>query len=408
MSKETIFSTAPYKGTRDFYPTASLSTPGKSNYFKERQNHIKNTIEKVLVGCGFDEYSSSVLEYSDVFKQKSGEELASRALYEFTDRGDRQIALRPELTLGLSRVIAGQFDNLRFPLRWFSWDNCFRYERPQKGRLREFWQMEVDIVGLEAGAVDYEVIFVLGEIFRAFGADKNMYSIQYNHRGLMDLWIAKNGWQGFAGELFAVIDNWVKLDETARGIDLRKILDNQKDVQKITNTMNRIGEDFAEYEKLAEGFVELDLIKKNLQSVDLPIQFCPWIVRGQSYYTGLVFECFDKNNNNPRSLFGGGRFDNLLDLFGKSVPAIGFAPGDVSMHEFLTNWNLYPDVFTSQQKIGILPMSEKSLVKMYQEIIPKLQKQGQAFDIDYSYERSLNKRQEALLKRDCSENILVE
>jgi histidyl-tRNA synthetase len=153
----------------------------------------------------------------------------------------------------------------------------------------------------------------------------------------------------------------------------------------------------------------MKLILETLPQIqpDVNIEFTCTIVRGQAYYTGLIFEAFDTNPENNRSLFGGGRFDNLLDLYGKKAAAVGFAPGDVPISEFLDSWNLWPVKFDELEKVGIMPFSEENLLEVYNQIIPKLKQENKTFEIDYSFIRSENKRYETLKKKGCSEIIKV-
>jgi histidyl-tRNA synthetase len=193
-------STNPYKGTRDFYPEDM-----------KRRNYIFDTWRYVLVQNGFVEYDSSVVENAEIYLAKSGEELGSKQLYSFIDKGDRKIALRPEMTPTLARIVAAKFGEMRFPLRWFSIPNCFRYERPQKGRLREFWQLNVDIIGKEAGEVDIELLVVTAKMFLAFGADRSMFKIMFNHRQVLDKWLESNNLLDQKTTIYAVLDDWFKV-----------------------------------------------------------------------------------------------------------------------------------------------------------------------------------------------------
>jgi histidyl-tRNA synthetase len=400
-SQSNAFSTQPYKGTRDFYPVESFKNEVSGLHSKAKQSYIFDTFRKVLIQWGFQEYSTSLIEHTELFREKSGDELADRALYHFVDKGERNIALRPELTPSLARIISDQFGNLKFPLRWFSIDNCFRYERPQKGRLREFWQVEVDVVGLEAGGIEGEIMALVCEMFKAFGAKAASYTIKYNHRKLLDEWIETNGWSEQKQALYGILDDWFKLSDEQQKAQLSAILPLGV-VAKIIDTVNQEGEGWQEYQTLAKNYPELTIVQNLLaqQYPDVQTIFTPAIIRGQAYYTGLIFECFDMNSNNPRSLFGGGRFDNLLELFGKHSPAIGFAPGEVPFGEFLENWGLYPD-FTTRKKAGIMLESQESLVNAYHDLIPKLKAQDYIIELDYQYDRSENKRYESLKKRGC-------
>jgi histidyl-tRNA synthetase len=408
MNKKSFLGSSPYKGTRDFYPLTSIINSSNSISYKHHQNYFFETIRSCLILNGFCEYSSSLIEEKGAFTIKSGEELASNQLYYFTDKGDREIALRPELTLSIARMVADKFDNLRLPLRWFSIDNCFRYERPQKGRLREFWQVEVDIIGAKAGAVDFEIIRLILEIFQAFKAKPNMYKIMYNHRLVLDKWLSNNGWieeLEIKNLIYKVLDDWFKLENAEKEQKLLTKLD-QKSVDKIFKTVdNNQSLEFKEYQEIANQYEEMILLQKLIPKLypDANVIFTPAIIRGQAYYTGLIFEAFDNNPTNSRSLFGGGRFDDLLDLYGKSSPAVGFAPGDVSVHEFLAGWELYPKQPSEIQVVGIMPNSKEELENVFTTIIPDLQLQNKAFEIDYDYDRNPNKRYENLKKRGCTE-----
>lgn len=398
----------PYKGTRDFYPKESIINWSDSINDKSKQNYIFSKFRELLTLNGFVEYSSSVIEPAEAFIAKSGEELGGGQLYSFEDKGGRKIALRPELTLSVARMVANKFDNLRLPLRWFSIDNNFRYERPQKGRSREFWQVEIDIIGKEASEVDLEILRLTVELFKGFNAKPEMYTVYYNHRLVLDKWVENNNWQSIKPKLYKVLDDWFKVDEDGKRRTLLEFMD-QESVQKVIDTVNKIGNPWKEYLDIARAFKELDLILNVIPKLypDINIEFTPAIIRGQAYYTGLIFECFDSNRSNPRSLFGGGRFDNLLDLYGKSTPAIGLAPGDVSFHEFLEGWGLYPDSTNTTEKIGYVVKSPDSLLELFNSIIPEIISQGKTFDIDYEYDRKENKRIETLNKRGCKKIVII-
>ena len=395
MSK--IFPTQPYKGTRDMYPEDLA-----------KRNYLFDTWRKLMVANGFSEYDSSVIENAEAFIAKSGEELGGQQLYSFTDKGDRKIALRPELTLSFARLVADRFEQLKFPLRWFSIANCFRYERPQKGRSREFYQMEVNIAGAERGPVDLEILNLSAELFKAFGATKNQYKILYNSRLVLEEWVLRNSWEDQKFQVYKILDGWYKNSESEIKNQLSEILD-EKSVQKIIDTANQVGLAWQEYLEIAKSQPEMKLILEVLPLIqpDVNIQFACQIIRGQAYYTGLIFEAFDTNPENSRSLFGGGRFDDLLDLYGKKAGAVGFAPGDISFSEFLDGWNLWPENFGTQEKVGIIPASESELLEIYKNVLPKLKQENKTFEIDYSFGRSENKRWESLKKKGCGEIVKV-
>jgi len=396
----TTFSTQPYKGTRDFYP-AEL----------QKRTYIFNTWRKTLIRCGFVEYDTSIIENADLYVAKSGEELGSKQLYNFHDKGERHIALRPEMTPTLARIVANKMGELKMPLRWFSIPNCFRYERPQKGRLREFWQLNADIIGLSAGAVEVEMLYVIGQLFLEFGATKQQFKIMFNHRGVLDMWLSDFAQISSPDDkalVYAVLDDWYKASVEENVAKLSAQLSSSQ-IQHLTDLVAKQGESWTQYLEIAKTFPELDLILHTVSTFSDQIEydFNPTIIRGLAYYTGLVFEAFDKNPENPRAMFGGGRYDDLLSLFGKNAPAIGVGVGDVTWENFLDAWNLWPNFDEAKKSVGILLSSVENLPKLYSEIISKLQQEGKTYDINYEFERSENKRWETLKKRGCDEIIKV-
>ncbi len=386
-------STQPYRGTRDFYPTDFL-----------KRQYIFDTWTKVLRSLGYQQYDAPILEEAEMYIQKSGEELGGKQLYHFYDKGERHIALRPEMTPSLARMVAAKFGELRFPLRWFSIPNCFRYERPQKGRLREFWQLNVDVIGLPPGPIDLEFLYMITQLFAGFGAKPEQFQIKFNHRGVLDKWLQYQKLEAYKDALYRLLDDWYKTTEDDKMLILQNLGLNSTQ----NNSILSITQDQT-YLDLAYEFPELRLILDNLETLFPKIQivFDPTIVRGLAYYTGLVFEAFDANPSNPRALLGGGRYDNLLEMFGKQAPAIGLGWGDATMASFLDNWNLWPNNLdiVSSTKVGLLPNSDQDLVKIYTEILPQLRAQNQAFEIDYDYQRNPQKRYSSLKKRGCQEII---
>jgi histidyl-tRNA synthetase len=391
------FDSAPYKGTRDFYPEDFL-----------KHQYIFDTWSTTLKNHGFEQYDTSVLENAELYIAKSGEELGGSQLYNFHDKGDRFVALRPEMTPSLARIVANKFGELRFPLRWFSIPNCFRYERPQKGRLREHWQLNVDIIGLEAGEAEVEILSMVGTLFKSFGATKDHFKVMYNHRQVLDTWLKENGIATDSG-IYGILDDWFKLSDEVKKQQLDEAIGAEK-TQSIFNLTSKTGSEWDRYQEIALGYDEIKLIQTLLPSIhpDLEYELNPCIIRGIAYYTGLVYEAFDKNPENSRALFGGGRYDTLLEMFGKSKPAIGFGWGDVTMTEFLNGHNLWPeDISKPVTKVGIMPATQDDLQEVYQTVLPKIINESTAYDIDYSYDRKENKRWETLKKRGCDSILKV-
>lgn len=409
------FSTQPYKGTRDFYPDNQptfVNPDTQIHSFLTRQ-YIFDTWRKTLITRGFVEYDTSILEQAELYIAKSGEDLGRNQLYTLTDKSDRRLALRPELTPSLARMVADKYKEIRLPLRWFAIPNCFRYEKPQKGRLREHWQLNVDMIGLEAGYADLEILELAISLLQSFGATPEFYQVQINSKQTLDQWFEVNGWLAFKEQILPILDDWLKLSVEANREKLSTFLDTNS-VEKIIATCQKTGEDWDQYLELAKTdptiACVLELKDKIWENID--IELMPNIVRGQAYYTGLVFEIFDKNPNNPRSLFGGGRYDNLMSLFDKpQTPAVGFGMGDVTFEAFLTNWNLleqsqiYLEWLKNYRppKIGLMPTTVEDIENIYTNLIPEFVAKNWVWDIDYDFERNPKKRIETLKKRGCSE-----
>lgn len=299
-------STEPYKGVRDFYPEDMAI-----------QNYIFNVWKKTAESFGYQEYSASVLEPASLYKVKSGDEIVNEQMYVFTDKGDREVALRPEMTPTVARMIAAKRKELKFPLRWYSIPNTFRYEKPQRGRTREFFQFNADIFGVENIQADIEMVSLSYQIMKNFGFKNNQFEIKVS-----------------------VSENNPKSD--------------------------------------ADAFI------KKLGEIGIKnAVFDPEIKRGMDYYTGIVFEIYDTSKENPRAIFGGGRYDNLLDIFdAEKIPAVGFGMGDVIMRDMLETYNLFPKI-EPNAKIYICVMSEKQ-IEYAQNLAQKARNAGINTAVDYS------------------------
>ena len=387
------FPTQAYKGTRDFYPDANqfVNSQKDTNFLIYRQ-YIFDTWRKTLLNLGFVEYDTSIIEQAEIYLAKSGEELGGKQLYNFHDKSDRHIALRPEMTPSLARMVADKHNELRFPLRWFSIPNCFRYESPQKGRLREFWQLNVDIIGAEAGATDLELLYMIGNLFLDFGAKKEMFKIVFNHRQILDKWLEQNNLISKKTLIYGVLDDWHKLTIEANSQKLSVEL-TEDEITKIVDLCSKKGSYWSQYLQIANTFPEIQIILETLSKIlpEVEYEFSPTIIRGIAYYTGLVLEGFNKNPKSPRAMFGGGRYDNLLELFNKpQTLCIGMGVGEVPWTDFLNDWNLL-DRFENfeiwkkanqRQKVGIMPILnnknkiEKKLsqseIEQLEEILRKL------------------------------------
>jgi len=326
MSDKQPLSTEPYKGVHDYYPEDW-----------SRALAIFDTIRTTLRKFGFEEYQASPLERAELYESKTSEEIVSQQTYTFVDRGDRRVTLRPEMTPTLARMIAGRRRELVFPVRWFSIGNRFRYERPQKGRSREFYQADVDIIGIEGAKAEGEAVVMAYEILRAFGATNKDFRIRMNSRALVNAAGTALGLnEDDITNYLSLIDRKDKMPveefESARGAFRRNGTDPLELIEARSDEhVDTIYRDF---------MALIDALKA--RGID-NVVFDPTIARGFLYYTGLIFEVFDTNPENPRALLGGGRYDGLVALFGgEPVPAVGFAIGIETLTDFLSTHGLLP------------------------------------------------------------------
>lgn len=326
-------STDPYKGVRDFYP---------ADWARMEASFAR--IRETLLAWGYEEYNASPLERAELYEAKTSEEIVNEQIYTFTDRGARRVTLRPEMTPTLARMVAGKRRELAFPLRWFSIGNRFRYERPQKGRLREFYQADIDLIGLPEGEADIEVVQLASEILKAFGATEKDFVIRVNSRALLNRACEAAGLTDEATRTYIrLLDKKSKMRPEEFKIASEAI--SKKDPLSLVD------------KKDIEAFIAA--LKK--RGVGNAI-FDPSITRGFDYYTGMVFEVYDTNPANPRALFGGGRYDELIALYGSDpVPAVGFALGDVTLADFLETHSLAPAAGASTPNLYVGTPNEKDI-----------------------------------------------
>ena len=339
-------STQPYKGTRDFFPKEMKLR----NWFF---GVIRNELEK----SAFDEYNGPMLESLDIYAAKSGEEIANKQTYNFLDRGDRRLAIRPEMTPTVARMVAAKMGELTFPLRWFSIPNMYRYEATQRGRLREFWQLNVDIFGCDTYEADLEVIASAIRILRAYGADETMFTVRINNRRFFNDVVATIAGTDAEGsrKVSKVIDRKNKVPREAYEKDLLELGLSEKQIEQIDALYKM---DVYEATALcpdSEGAQELRSLFDALEKTGM-LPYCVFdfgIIRGLDYYTGTVFEVFDNAPENNRAMFGGGRYDNLVGLFVKNakISGVGYGMGDVTLENFLFTHNLVPETFGSGVKV---------------------------------------------------------
>lgn len=347
-------STDSYKGVRDFYP--------RDMYLF---NYITDTMQGAAERFGFEEYSTSVLESTELYSSKTSEEMAQKETYTFVDRGGRSVTLRPEMTPSVARLIAKKRREITFPVRWYSIPNCFRYERPQKGRLREHWQLNCDIFGYEGTEADAEIIALAHHIMKSFGATEEQFTIKVNNRSILLKTLltcaSQAGIELSESQIslaLRVMDKKEKLSQEEYATEMRNVLGEKNADLLLQHYTPEIVQ--AVVASLPE-FQEFMTLLATLEKLGITnIEHDSDLVRGFDYYTGTIFEVFDTSGENTRSLFGGGRYDNLLDLFGSErVPAVGFGMGDVRISDFLETHNLLPE-YTSTVDIFIATIGAES------------------------------------------------
>ncbi len=310
----------PVKGTRDFYPPNMAV-----------RNWIIDGWKRVSLRNGFEEYDGPIFEYLKMFQIKSGDEIVEQ-LFSFKDRGDRDLALRPEITPTLARMVNQQINSLPKPIKWFSVPRLFRAERPQKGRLREFFQWNVDIIGEESVLADAETIFCAIDYLQEVGLTPNDIVVKISSRKMLATVLQAIGIaESKLDALYVVLDKRGKLPDEAFGEMLEKQLPDTAKRQKVLELMN--AESVKEIESVfgyQEAFDELAELMRWLDKMGVGdyCRFDPGIVRGLAYYTGIVYEIYDKKSE-LRAIGGGGRYDDLLKQFGgPAIPATGFGIGD--------------------------------------------------------------------------------
>ena len=343
MSKK--FSTNPLRGMEDYYP---------EDLREERW--IIEMIRDVAELYSYEEFESPQLEPIEIFAAKSSEELVNEQSFIVEKKEGERLILIPELTPSLARMVAAKSQELKKPIRWFSVPTCFRYERPQRGRKRSFKQVNFDILGEESLYADLEIFNIIVDIFSRFGATSEQYQIYFNNRRFIDavceliLKVPKEK----IPLIYKVLDKADKMDSSEYE---KYILENFQDetiiqgIYKLKEAQN-LKDLMSKFEGIPEefynskGYLELNNFVKILEESEISeyAAFSPSVVRGLDYYTGIVYEVFDTGEENRRSIFGGGRYDDLLSLFSEErITGTGFGLGILMLSLFLKTYNLIPE-----------------------------------------------------------------
>ena len=315
------------KGTRDFYPAEMAA-----------RTWLYQVMRQVSESFGYQEYDGPFLESINLYAAKSGEELVKEQSFVFPDRGGDLITLRPELTPSLARMVAGRQGQLVYPLRWWSFGPFWRYERPQKGRTREFFQWNVDMIGANSPEADAELIAVLVAFFKQVGLSNHDVMVVVNNRRLLD---AQLSGMGITPEMKPSISRWIdRRDKMNPEAWDAYGLESGLSAAQLTsmNEMLASQDLWQQSDELVRLFSALEALGASAY-----VRYDPGVVRGLDYYTGTVFEAVDIRGDVRRAILGGGRYDNLLaDVGGEPLPGVGFAMGDVVISLILESKGLFP------------------------------------------------------------------
>jgi len=332
------------KGTREFYPQEMAL-----------RTWLYGKIRQVSESFGYQEYDGPFLESIELYAAKSGEELVKEQSFVFPDRGGNLITLRPELTLSLARMVAQRQHELVYPLRWWSFGPFWRYEKPQKGRTREFFQWNADLIGVDTPEADAELVAVAAEFFKSVGLTPGEVKIMVNNRELMEAEIIK---LGIAIEQKTKVFNLIDRRDKMPLSDWRAFCLEEGFTEEQVEGFQQILQNKDLYQSSADMMRFFAALK--VLGVSEYVEFDARIVRGLDYYTGLVFEARDVGEN-ARAILGGGRYDNLVgDVGGDPLPGVGFAMGDVVLPIILTENQKLPEFQSQHAKVLVTVFSEET------------------------------------------------
>jgi histidyl-tRNA synthetase len=337
----------PVKGARDFYPEEMVM-----------RGWLYNKIRAVSESFGYQEFEGPFLERLELYAAKSGDELVKQQSFVFEDRGGDMIALRPELTPSLARMVATRSQALPRPIRWWSFGPFWRYERPQKGRSREFFQWNIDILGVDTPHADAELAAVAAVFFRSLGLLPSAVRILVNSRTLAEIQLESIGIPAsMHQEIFRVIDRLDKMDQRkweAHALDEGLSEDQILALQDVLTDTDA----WQQSKPLVSFF---DAVEK--LGVGDYIEYDPSIIRGLDYYTGIVFEARDADRRH-RAILGGGRYDDLVSVVGGDpVPGVGFAMGDVVIGLVLEDAGVSPELRPNPAQILLVAYDDSSLLQ---------------------------------------------
>ncbi|NLZ74480.1 histidine--tRNA ligase [Candidatus Falkowbacteria bacterium] len=360
------------KGTRDWFPEEFLL-----------RKYIFDTWRRVCLRYGFEEYLTPLVESADIYRAKSGEDIANKELLTFMDMGGRELSIRPEMTPSVTRMVTKIYASSAKPLKYFSIANFMRNEKPQRGRNREFWQLNCDIFGSDSLAADIEILQLALDIMLEFDPPQNSFSLAINNRKLIEAILELSGANELSSEnrlaVVRTLDKWNKLSLEEINERLFSAGLNKEAVKILEKFMISIGLDnlLKNIPELKDnaGLIETQKIIEALENLGYGdwLEFNPTVIRGFDYYDGMVFEVFDKNPENRRAMFGGGRYNGLAEIFGeKNFPAVGFAPGDETTKLFLESWGLIDRIKQEVPEKYYLPLLNIELKEQVNQLAKKL------------------------------------
>lgn len=394
------------KGTSDWLPEEFLI-----------RKYIFDTWRKVCLRYGFEEYLTPLVESADIYRAKSGEDIGGKELVTFQDLGGRELSIRPEMTPSVTRMVTKVYAASPKPLKYFSIANFMRNEKPQRGRNREFWQLNCDIFGSSVLAADIEILQLSLDLMLEFDPPQESFTLAVSNRQLIEAVLDLSG----AGNLLPdkkllvvrTLDKWNKLKPEEISGRLEDAGLNKKSQLVINKFMaSRSLESLVnDLPELASnpGFEEIKKALENLEELGYGewVEFNPAVIRGFDYYDGLVFEVFDKHPLNNRAMFGGGRYNGLASIFGENnFPAVGFAPGDETTRLFLESWELVDKIKDDQPEKYYLPLLGADLQAAVSRLTKELRSQGKNVLVGLE-EQKIGKALEFANKKGVNQIIIL-
>ncbi len=394
------------RGTRDFYP-ADMAV----------RNWIVDAWRRVSVRSGFEEYDGPIFEHLDLYRAKSGDEIVSE-LFHFKDRGERELAIRPEITPTLARMIAARAPALPRPIKWFSVPRLCRAERPQRGRLREFFQWNIDIVGVDDPLADAECIFVALDFFREVGLTPADMVMKINSRSLLSALLVARGFSPDRHDaIFAALDKRDKVSSEAFAETIEKVAQDTREKTMLLEIgrahgkagLDSMGETATGHDRAEAELTRLREVFGLLGKMGMA-DYCEFdmsVVRGLAYYTGVVFEGFGKGELR-RAICGGGRYDRLLEVLGgEPMSGIGFGTSDVVTMTLLGELDRLPTRATTSKRVQLFVIdADTALFDEVLTLVFKLRQAGYA--TEFSYRRqSIGKQLKQAVNFDAARAVIV-